>query len=178
MTNFRYWGTYCECTDCLPFTLQGVKGESGKSLSSKFGKNQCLYWNKLYISRKLMMSAFIWHPERGRGIIMRAWLCHRGQRVKNPLHPPKIQQNMLSRWEGVASSWYCHTLKLSFSKKPRSRAFCWCIIYFCASIGSFRILKKTGGNIFIIFAILRNCGNNLISKNFLKPFLIFWKNHC
>ena len=51
--------------------VQGVKGESGKSLSSIFGQNQCLYYNKQYISRKPLISAFIWHPESGCGIIRR-----------------------------------------------------------------------------------------------------------
>ena len=32
---------------------------------------------------------------------------------------------------------------LSGSKKLRSRAFCWCIIFYCTSNSSFRILKKT-----------------------------------
>ena len=70
--------------------LQGVKGESGKSLSSKFGQNQCLYYNKQYISRKPLISAFIWHPESGRGNIRRAWPCHRRQRVKNPSRAPML----------------------------------------------------------------------------------------
>ena len=43
---------------------------------------------------------------------------------------------------GVAPSWYCPALKLSVSKKLRSRAFCWCIVCFCTSNGSFIILKK------------------------------------
>ena len=51
--------------------LQGVTVYSGKSLSSKFGRNQCLYRNKRYTSRKPLISALIWHPESGRGIIRR-----------------------------------------------------------------------------------------------------------
>ena len=31
--------------------IQGVKVKSGKILSSKFGRNQCLYWNKPYLRR-------------------------------------------------------------------------------------------------------------------------------
>ena len=31
------------------YIIQGVKGESEKSSSSKFGKNQCLYWNQRYL---------------------------------------------------------------------------------------------------------------------------------
>ena len=65
----------------------------------------------------------------------------------------------------------------SGTKWLRSWAFCWCIVCFCTTNGSFRILKKAGDKIFLIFVILRNCGNNLISKNFLQPFSIFWKNH-
>ena len=79
----------------FPSVLQSVKGESGKSLSSKFGQNQCLYYNKQYISRKPLISALIWHPESGRGNIRRAWPCHRRQRVKNRPRAHKIQQNML-----------------------------------------------------------------------------------
>ena len=41
------------------------------------------------------------------------------------------------------------TLTLSVSKKLRSRAFCWCIVCFCTSNGSIRILKKARGNIFL-----------------------------
>ena len=54
-----------------PKNVQGVKAESGKSLSSKFGRNQCLYWNKRYFSKKPLISALIWHPKSGRGLIMR-----------------------------------------------------------------------------------------------------------
>ena len=74
----------------LTILVQGVKAESGKCLSSKFGRNQCLYWNKWYISRKSLILALIWHPESGRGTIMRAWPCHRRQRVKNPSRAPML----------------------------------------------------------------------------------------
>ena len=47
----------------LDKNIQGVKAESGKSLSSKFGRNQCLYWNKRYFSKKPLISALIWHLE-------------------------------------------------------------------------------------------------------------------
>ena len=39
--------------------IQGVKVYSGKSLSSKFGRIQCLYCNKRYTSRKPLISALI-----------------------------------------------------------------------------------------------------------------------
>ena len=39
---------------------------------------------------------------QGRGSIIRAWRCHR--RLKNQKRVHKIQQNMLSRQEGVTSS--------------------------------------------------------------------------
>ena len=71
---------------------------------------------------------------------------------------------MLSQWEGVAPSWWCHAHFQGVKLKLRSRAFCWCIVCFCTTYGSFRILKKAGEKIFLIFVILRNCGNNLISK--------------
>ena len=38
--------------------VQGVKGESGKSLSSKFGRNQCLYWNKRDPQKKALIFSF------------------------------------------------------------------------------------------------------------------------
>ena len=78
-----------------PKKLQGVKGESGKCLSSKFGKNQCFYCNKRYISKKPLISALIWHPESGRGITTRLPRPHRRQEVKNPFRGHKIQQNIL-----------------------------------------------------------------------------------
>ena len=51
--------------------IQGVKAKSGNCLSSKFGRNQCLCWNKRYICKKPLISALIWHPESGRGITRR-----------------------------------------------------------------------------------------------------------
>ena len=82
------------------FVVQGVKGESGKCLSSKFGWNQCLYWNKWYISRKPLILALIWHPKSGRGII---------RRVPHPLAAKSIgargvKKGIVGR-EGVAASW-------------------------------------------------------------------------
>ena len=41
------------------------------------------------------MSALIWHPESGRGIIMRLPRPRKRQEVKNPPRRHKIQQNML-----------------------------------------------------------------------------------
>ena len=52
---------------------------------------------------------------------------------------------------GVTPSWWCHAHFQGVKLKLRSRAFCWCIVCFCTSNGSFRILKKAGGNIFHIF---------------------------
>ena len=51
--------------------VQGVKVYSGKSLSSKIGRNQCLYWTKRYLSRKPLISALIWHSKSGRGFTRR-----------------------------------------------------------------------------------------------------------
>ena len=95
-SNMAYWvGNQIFCQKVTVHIVYSVKGESGKCLSSKFGRNQCLYLNKRYISRKSLTSALIWHPESGRGTIMRAWPCHRRQRVKNPFRGHKIQQNIL-----------------------------------------------------------------------------------
>ena len=44
-------------------SIQGVKVYSGKFLSSKFGRIQCLYCNKQYISIKPLSSALISHLE-------------------------------------------------------------------------------------------------------------------
>ena len=74
--------------------LQGVKGESGKSLSSKFGQNQCLYYNKQYISKKPWISALIWHPESACIFKIDFWRGHRRHEVKNRPRAHKIQQNM------------------------------------------------------------------------------------
>ena len=53
-----------QCFRHLFFAIvQGVKVNSGKSLSSKFGRIQCLYCNKRYTSRKPLISALIWHLE-------------------------------------------------------------------------------------------------------------------
>ena len=51
--------------------VQGAEVISGIQGLSISWKNHCWYWNKPYISRKHCISAFIWHPESGRGIIMR-----------------------------------------------------------------------------------------------------------
>ena len=82
---------------------------------------------------------------------------------------------MLSRREGVAPSWWCHAHFQGVKLKLRSRAFCWCIVCFFTTYGSLRILKKTGEKIFLIFVILRNCGNNLISKTFSSVFFNIMK---
>ena len=79
----------------FPSVLQSVKGESGKSLSSKFGQNQCLYYNKQYISKKPWISALIWHPESACIFKIDFWRGHRRHEVKNRPRAHKIQQNML-----------------------------------------------------------------------------------
>ena len=58
----------------------------------------------------------------------------------------------------------------SSCKKLNIKAFFWGIVCFCTTNGSFRILKKTGEIMFLIFVILRNYGNNLFSKIFLQSF--------
>jgi hypothetical protein len=100
VTRAQYWahawkGKIRNKLGQVYFNIQGVKAESGKCLSSKLGRNQCLYWNKQYISKKPLISALILDPETRRGFIMRMWPCHRRQRVKNPFRGHKIQQNML-----------------------------------------------------------------------------------
>ena len=80
--------------------LQGVTVYSGKSLSSKFRRNQCLYINKWYTSRKPLISDLIWHPESGRGIT---------RRLSRPLTVEQLfspyAELCFSRQEGVAPSW-------------------------------------------------------------------------
>ena len=81
----------------IPFYtyLQGVKGESGKCLSSKFGGNQCLYCNKRYISKKPLISALIWHLQSDCSSKIVSQRSHRRQEDKNPPRAHKIQQNIL-----------------------------------------------------------------------------------
>ena len=46
--------------------------------------------------------------------------------------------------EGVTPSWSCHAHFQGFKLKLKSRAFCWCILWFCTSNSSFTILKLVG----------------------------------
>ena len=56
-------------------------------------------------------------------------------------------------WQGgVAPSWLCHALRLSSSQKLSIRALFWGIVFFFTTNSYFRILKKTGGNIFLSFS--------------------------
>ena len=48
----------------------------------------------------------------------------------------------------MAPSWYRRAHFQGAKLKLRSRAVCWCIVCFCTSNGSFRILKKAGGIFF------------------------------
>ena len=81
-------------------SVQGVTVYSGKSLSSKIGENQCLYWSKRYLSRKPLISAFICHPKSGCGITME---------LSRPLAVEKLflprAHLCFSRPEGVTASW-------------------------------------------------------------------------
>ena len=65
--------------------------------------------------------------------------------------PIKFNKICFSRREGVAASWSCHAHFQGAKLKPRSRAFCWCIVCFCISNGSFRKLEKTKGVFFFKF---------------------------
>ena len=64
--------------------------------------------NKRHLRRKPLISAFIWHPESGRGHI---------RRVPCPLAVEKLflpHVHLCFLWQGgVAPSWSCHALKLS-----------------------------------------------------------------
>ena len=80
--------------------IQGVKVYSGKSLSSIFGRNQCLYWNKWYTRRKPLISALIWHLKSDCSLKNVSYTFHRRQEVKNPFRGHKIQQNMLFAAKG------------------------------------------------------------------------------
>ena len=72
---------------------------------------------------------------------------------------------------GVEPSWYYHALRLSICKKLSIRAFCWGIIFFCASNGSVRILKKARDFFFqmmpCIFLITVSFERNIFSSLFL-----------
>ena len=132
----------------FPSVLQGVKGESGKSLSSKFGQNQCLYYNKQYISKKPWISALIWHPESACIFKIDFWRGHRRHEVKNRPRAHKIQQNMLFA-AGGRGGLLVKPCPLSGSQiKAEIKGFLLMYHFFCTIYGSFRILKKTGGNIF------------------------------
>ena len=73
------------------YIIQGVKGESEKSSSSKFGKNQCLYWNQRYLWWK--PSALEWHPEYDCSIKVVFYI--EGKKSKNLRTYVKNQENML-----------------------------------------------------------------------------------
>ena len=70
--------------------VQGAAVISRIPLTSRLWKNHCQYWNKRHLSRKPLISALIWHPESGRGIIMRLPHPHRRQEVKNPPRGPML----------------------------------------------------------------------------------------
>ena len=91
------WSRYvvAHCTASQTKYVQGVEVKSGKSLSSKFGRNQCLYWNKWYTRRKPLISALIWPLESDCSLKNVSYTFHRRQEVKNPFRGHKIQQNML-----------------------------------------------------------------------------------
>ena len=92
---FHYHGSHYNNFWLMYSQAQGVKVYSGKSLSSKFGRNQCLYWNKWYTRRKPLISALIWHLESDCSLKNVSYTFHRRQEVKNPFRAHKIQQNML-----------------------------------------------------------------------------------
>ena len=68
--------------------IQGVIAISGKTFKLIFWKNHWYYWNKRYLSKKPLISALIWHPESGRGIIMRLPRPPALKKVKKPRRPP------------------------------------------------------------------------------------------
>ena len=87
-SNMAYWvGNQIFCQKVTVHTVYSVKGESGKCLSSKFGRNQCLYYSKRYISKKPLISALISHLESDCSSKIDFWRGHRSQRVKNPPRP-------------------------------------------------------------------------------------------
>ena len=146
--------------------VQGVEVKSGKSLSSKFGKNQCLYWNKRYTRRKPLISALIWNPESGRGIKKRAWrwlavtelfyptptYAFRGERA---LHPPDnaTPSNFLFQ-----------------------KTFCWCIkiskVFFFFHSRSEQFWKQNT----ILFQIIRYCHHFIYIYFALSVFCGFLKS--
>ena len=49
----------------------------------------------------------------------------------------------------MAPSWPCHTIVPQTPNSSDPKLFCWCIVCFCTSNGSVRLLKKARGNIFL-----------------------------
>ena len=90
------------------FEISSFLGNRGNNLFSKiflqrfsiFRKNYCQCRNKQYISRKPQISAFIWHPESGRGSIRRA---PRPLAVKS-IGARGVKKVVLRR-EGVTAPW-------------------------------------------------------------------------
>ena len=94
-----------------------------------------------------------------------------------------IQDLSFSRRAGVTPSWWCHIHFQGAKIKLRSRAFFWCIVCFCTSNGSLRILKKAGRKFSKKKKIPRFHKNDEIKKkkkplafsNFLKEPLLIQK---
>ena len=76
-------------------------------------------------------------------------------KMSKTLHVHKIQKNMLSAASGHGALLIMPRPLLGCLIKLRSRAFGWCIICFCTSNGSFRVLKRARVFFFIIFIIFR-----------------------
>ena len=135
-------GQCCQCCQSRTKSaiLQGASDKTRILRTSKLWKNHCWYWNKRYLSKKPLITALIWHPESGRGII---------RRRPRPLAVKSIFCWIFTGAEGFwLFAFYDISRRplLSYSHfqgvklKLRSRAFCWGIVCFCTSNGSFRIL--------------------------------------
>ena len=147
-------------------------------LTSRFWKNQSWYWNKRYLSRKPLISALIWHPESGRGIILRAWPCHRRQRVKNRPRAHKIQQNILFAARGRGALLMMPRPLSGCQIKVEIKGFQLMYCLFLYYLWFFQNIEKGWRKIFekILFPrFLKN--EEKYEKYFLQPFSIFWKNH-
>ena len=88
-------------------------------------------------------------PEgQGQGIIKRAWLWFA---IKELFYPRPTYAFCGERARRPPDN----ATPSNFLSTKRSRAFCWCVVCFCTSYGSFRILKMAGGN-FLKYDYFRN----------------------
>ena len=70
----------------------------------------------------------------------------------------------------MAPSWWCHAHFQGAKLKPRSRAFCWCIVCFCTINGFLRKLEKARGFLFLKFHNFYEIAEIIFLENFPPAF--------